>query len=277
LIDPAEDAAYFLDEYEMAWAPSAAILERCITRSAVGAVSAARLLAVQNPDSTLPFADWEVEHISKLFAAESRRVFARSHATRAIVAENLSFATEALFACHAVFDARIPAKSALRLADEDLTLSDLLRADLRNTALIVMSACTSGVVDLQTLDVDEHFGLATACLVAGAQTVVASLWQVNDVATALLMQRFHQNLYVEKMHKARALQQAQIWLRDLDAEQAYAILEARQMESDDPQVAADAGLALLEVRDRGLKPFAHPYWWAAFQCFGSGWTPRAVS
>jgi hypothetical protein len=49
------------------------------------------------------------------------------------------------------------------------------------------------------------------------------------------------------------------------------------MESDDPQVAADAGLALLEVRDRGLKPFAHSYWRAAFRCFGSGWKPRAVS
>ena len=266
---------YLLDEYEIAWAPNAAILERCVARGLAAPASASRLLAVQNPDGSLPFADWEAEEIAKLFPEDSRHILAGAEATRAAVVRNLSFGTEALFSCHAAFDTAAPEKSFLQLAGGILTLPDLLRADFRNASLIVMSACTSGVVDLQSLDVDEHFGLATACLVAGAHTVVASLWQVNDATTALLMQRFHRNLYTRAMDKARALQEAQIWLRDMPAEEAFAILEARQLECEGEQGAADAAVALLELHDRGPRPFSHPYWWAAFQCIGDAWTPAA--
>jgi CHAT domain-containing protein len=246
-----------------------------MARGLTAPAAASRLLAVQNPDRSLPFADWEAEEIAKLFPENSRRTLAGVKATRDAVVQSCSFGTETLFSCHAAFDTAAPEKSYLQLADGTLTLQDLLRADFRNASLIVMSACTSGVVDLQSLDVDEHFGLATACLVAGAQTVVASLWQVNDAATALLMHRFHRNLYTSGMDKARALQEAQIWLRDMQAEEAFAILEARQLDCEDEQGAADAAGALLELRDRGPKPFAHPYWWAAFQCIGSGWMPAA--
>lgn len=272
-IDSEDGSGYFLDEYEIAWAPNGAILERCMARGLKPPTIPRRLLAVQNPDGSLPFADWEVEEIAKLFPQGSGQTFFGATATRAVVEQNCTHSTEALFCCHALFDAAAPEKSHLRLANGPLTRRDLLQLDFRNTSLVVMSACTSGVVDLQTLDVDEHFGLATACLVAGAKTVVASLWEVNDASTALLMQRFHHNLYVDGMETARALQEAQVWLRDMDAEQAFEILEARQRDCEDEQDAADAAMALLEISDRGPKPFSHPYWWAAFQCIGVGWTP----
>ena len=274
-IETENGSSYLLDEYEIAWAPNCLILERCAMRGVTAPAAIPSLMAVQNPDRSLPFADWEVEEIKSLFPAELRRVFAGAKATRSAVGQSLSFGAERLFSCHAAFDTAKPERSHLRLVDGILTLSDLLRADFRNASLVVMSACTSGIVDLQMLDVDEHFGLATACLVSGAQTVVASLWKVNDVATALLMQRFHRNLYTSGMDRAPALQEAQIWLRDMEAEEAFAILEMRQADCEDDQAAADAAQALLDLRDRGPKPFAHPYWWAAFQCIGSGWAQTA--
>lgn len=271
------EPAYLLDDYEIAWVPNALVLERCLARATRQPRPDASLFAVDNPDGSLPFAAWEVSEIAKLFPQNARRVLAGREASREAVGRNLPFGTEKLFSCHASFRADAPDSSHLQLADGVLALPDLLRADLRHASLIVMSACTSGLIDLHTLDIDEHFGLATACLVAGAQTVVASLWKVSDVATALLMQRFHENLYVRRLEKARALQEAQCWLRDMNAEDAFARLEQRQEEAgDDRAAAADAAQALLNVRERGPKPFAHPYWWAAFQCIGAGWTPRGL-
>jgi CHAT domain-containing protein len=55
-------------------------------------------------------------------------------------------------------------------------------------------------------------GLQRAFQVAGAKTVVASLWKVPDRATMLLMQRFYRNLWENRMTKLAAFHEAQIWM-----------------------------------------------------------------
>jgi len=45
---------------------------------------------------------------------------------------------------------------------------------------------------------------------AGAPRVVASLWKVDDAATAELMKRFYQNMLQKKLRPAEALRAAQI-------------------------------------------------------------------
>jgi CHAT domain-containing protein len=55
-------------------------------------------------------------------------------------------------------------------------------------------------------------GLSRAFMYAGAPRVVASLWQVSDVATAELMKRFYRGLFKEGLRPAAALRAAQLEL-----------------------------------------------------------------
>jgi CHAT domain-containing protein len=56
-------------------------------------------------------------------------------------------------------------------------------------------------------------GLTRGFLYAGAPRVVASLWRVEDLATAALMTRFYHALWIEKLRPAAALRAAQLSLR----------------------------------------------------------------
>ena len=93
-------------------------------------------------------------------------------------------------------------RSGLVLADSALvTARELEDLDLRGTELVVLSVCNSGRGEL---------GRALAG--AGAETVVMSLWPVNDETTAALMERFYRNLRAGNS-RARALRQAMLALR----------------------------------------------------------------
>ena len=266
---------YLLDEYEIAYTPSCQVLERCVKREEGNGHVARSLFAVQNPDGSLPFADWEVEEVARLFG--EKRVCTGRAATKSAVLENIGFGEEKLFSTHGWFDIANTDQSHLVLSDGKLFLPEIVPLDLRDAWLVVMSACLTGLTDFENLAIDEYHGLPAAFLVAGAQTVVASLWAVNDVSTALLMQRFHANLYKDKMAKAAALREAQTWLRDLSKQEVEELLAAKQEElTARPRMAAvHAAAALFRLREMPEKPFANPNYWAAFQCIGAGWTSGA--
>ena len=125
---------------------------------------------------------------------------------------------------------------------------------------------------------DEHFGLALGPLYAGAPTVWGTLWAVADVATGLLMGKAYE-LLGEGKSKAAALREAQLWLRDLTAAEVRAILAAQAAGQPTREVALTemTRLALAQLlpvqrrfalMDDTERPFAHPYFWAAFQCVG---------
>ncbi len=75
--------------------------------------------------------------------------------------------------------------------------------DLKQTDSVVLSACETH------LGGDELVGLTRAFFFAGTLTVIASLWRVDDEATAILMERFYRHLRVG-LGKAAALRQAQL-------------------------------------------------------------------
>jgi len=91
--------------------------------------------------------------------------------------------------------------------DGRLTVSKIFDLDL-DASMVVLSACQSGMSRIRAGD--EMMGLPRAFIYAGVPSVVASLWNVNDRATAVLMERFYKNL--KEMGKAEALQKAQISL-----------------------------------------------------------------
>ncbi len=92
--------------------------------------------------------------------------------------------------------------------NEILTALEFATIDLRATDLLVLSACETGLGP--TAGGEGLLGLQRACQVAGARTVIASLWRVQDRNARSLMEDFYVNLWQGKMSKLEAMRQAQI-------------------------------------------------------------------
>jgi len=71
--------------------------------------------------------------------------------------------------------------------------------------LLTLSACETASGDSQAF-----LGLAGVAIKAGAKSTLATLWEINDMVTARIIQEFYRNLNTHGMSKAKALQQAQL-------------------------------------------------------------------
>jgi len=92
-----------------------------------------------------------------------------------------------------------------------LFADDVAKMNLVGTELVVMSACETG---LGTVDNSEGvFGLQRAFKLAGAQTLIMSLWEVNDEATSVMMNEFYRN-WLSGKSKKEAFKAAQNKVRD---------------------------------------------------------------
>jgi CHAT domain-containing protein len=94
--------------------------------------------------------------------------------------------------------------------DGMLTAEDVTGMDLLDTELVVLSACETGLGQIRVGE--GVFGLRRAFAVAGARTLVMSLWKVPDEQTQELMADFYQRI-LSGEGRAEALRQAQLALR----------------------------------------------------------------
>ncbi len=120
------------------------------------------------------------------------------------------------FATHGILDNDTPELSGLVLSlfDKDgqpqdgfLRLNDIYNLDLP-ADLVVLSACNSALG--KPIKGEGLIGLTRGFMYAGAARVMASLWKVDDEATAELIKHFYQEMLAEKKSPAEALRQAQI-------------------------------------------------------------------
>ncbi len=92
--------------------------------------------------------------------------------------------------------------------DGIVTALELSGMDLSHTELVVLSACETGVGELE--DGEGVAGMSKAFIKAGAKYVVMSLWSVPEKATGVLMKRFYENLQKGQSY-SEALRRAKIW------------------------------------------------------------------
>jgi CHAT domain-containing protein/Tfp pilus assembly protein PilF len=120
------------------------------------------------------------------------------------------------------------------LREERFTAADFLGADLDGTELVTLSACSTGLGGLH--DSEGIYGLQRGVRVAGANSVLTSLWPVEDEATRDWMLRYYGHL-ISGMGRADALAAVQ-----------------------------------QEFRQHPKSDWRHPYFWAAWQIVGD-WRP----
>jgi CHAT domain-containing protein/tetratricopeptide (TPR) repeat protein len=167
----------------------------------------------------LPFTRREATAIAALLPPAARTTVTDFAASRAwALSAPLGDYRIVHFATHGIIDAAQPALSslALSLVDERGTPVDgyLRMYDIYNRRLpvdlVVLSACRTALG--QDVYGEGLVGLTRGFLYAGARSVIASLWQVDDVATAELMTRFYRHVFADQATPAAALRAAQLEL-----------------------------------------------------------------
>ena len=99
------------------------------------------------------------------------------------------------------------------IEDGILTAKEIADVDLRGLDLVVLSACQTGLGDIS--QGEGVFGLQRGFKKAGANTILMSLWKVNDKATKTLMIQFYKN-WLMGYSKRNALRLAQKHLRETE-------------------------------------------------------------
>lgn len=220
---------YFADAHALSYLPSASLLPALQQRlhpTGRSVLAAAQAWADGLP--SLHFADQEVEGIAKLYGVQA---LPTGRATRALFLKRAPAYCVLHIAAHAELNDNSPLFSRLRLLPHKddsgvLEVREIYGMNLSKTNLAVLSACQTQL-GAQSQG-DDIVSLNRAFIYAGASSVIASLWTVDDQATSLLMQTFYS--YLKRgFSKAEALQAAQAATR---------------------------------------RKYPHPYYWAAFVLTG---------
>jgi len=184
----------------------------------------------------IPYSRKEVYSIAALFGDVCQRL-GREATEEQVKSAKLDTFRYIHFATHALIDEQIPSRSRIVLgpapdgaSEGYLDINKIMNLEV-NADLIVLSACGTSLGKL--VRGEGMIGMTRAWFYAGAPTVIASLWSVNDMSTALLMAKLYEGLS-SGLDKAEAIRRAKLWLLG-DPDQAF---------------------------------YHHPYFWASFVLYG---------
>jgi CHAT domain-containing protein/Tfp pilus assembly protein PilF len=204
--------AYFGEQYRLFYLPSASVLKFIVKKDKPGgtqalAVAQSRVEGLR----PLDYADEEVETVARLYNTKAFPTGSLSKADFMSRAPNFNIIH---LAAHAELNLSNPLFTRIALAPSkneqentgDLEVREVYNLDLGKAGLVVLSACETNIGPYSKGD--EIVGLNRAFLYAGASTVIASLWTVDDESTSYLMKAFYTSLK-QGVSKTEALRAAQ--------------------------------------------------------------------
>ena len=196
---------YLLDRFEISYAPSATVFSLCEKQVSRGSE---RALVLSVTDPLIPHVSDEARAVASHLPGGE--LLADGQATMDAIGEKAPGCGILHLACHGMFRGDNPMFSSLKLHDGWLTAADVLGLDL-GTALVTLSACESA--RNRVLAGDEIIGLTRGFLGAGAATLVASLWLVQDETTSWMMERWYARMR-DGAGRTTALREAQLALKE---------------------------------------------------------------
>jgi CHAT domain-containing protein len=196
-----KEGTYLIDNYALSFAPSASVFLFCRNQAEQKpSFTDFPVLALVNPSTDLPleslfFAEKEAVTLSGLFpGAVTLQALEAAESKLRIMAPNTGLLH---IASHGVFDSKNPEFSTLFLApqgnsDGRLEMHEIFGLHLDNCSLITLSACESAMGGIS--GGDEIIGLNRAFIYAGSPRVLSTLWEVDDLSTAVLMKKFYRHI-----------------------------------------------------------------------------------
>jgi CHAT domain-containing protein len=208
-----DDARRIIEDFTLAYLPTAAAL---LGENGMS-TNTSSMLALAPERSRLLYASEEARAVNTLFQPDSRALLGKT-ATESTFKQLASQYRLLHLATHAYFNKLNPLLSGLELESDEandgqLELHEILGMKL-NADLVTLSACQTGLGSGHFAEVpagDDFVGLTRAFLYAGSTSVLATLWEVDDGSTLVLMKHFYAGLKQagESEDKAAALARAQ--------------------------------------------------------------------
>lgn len=225
-----DGTSYWVMGHEFAYTPSASVM---VHLGREQGTTLGRFVGLAPTDPRIPQAALEVTAAAAFFTQAA--TYVGDAATVDQVRQSVAQADVLHLATHGLFRRDNSFFSALKLADGWLDVREIYRLPL-SASVVVLSACESGAGDVR--GGDEVIGLMRGFLAAGAQQVVASLWNVHDATAAAFMHEF------------------------------YAALTSSDEMDGVPVVQGRAAAALAHAQRWAVRQDLHPYFWAPFIAIG---------
>ncbi len=293
---------YLVERNPVFYAPSASVLKYCQAKRKERRENIL-VLGDSASERPLTFARSEAFEIARIFGTQP---YIGKDARKSLVKQKLIEERDKIdilhFACHGKIHPFQALKSGILMAPESnwdestneleieldgfpirryLTAEEFYGMEMR-ADLVTLSACESGVNYIRPGD--ELFGFMRALIYAGTPSVAMSLWKVADISTELFMVQFYKRLRLGDT-KVKAIQRAQLYVKNLSAADAKAYYEGKANESSSchNNISQDKTLEgtqsifrkMLDVEEKVGHPvgmeyhlFNHPFYWAPFILVG---------
>ena len=197
-----------IEKYDISYLPSASVMKYCQNKNTL---KKEKLLAFDLGSfkvgelPALPGTEEEVKAISEYFP--HREIYTGKDMSSEILYKKGGEFDILHLATHGIMDTNSPLFSSLVFSDKRLNVYEIFDLNLK-AYLVTLSACKTGIGE--EANGDELVGLSRAFIYAGTPTICSSLWDVSDVSTSELMERFY--FHLKNTNKAEALRLAQLEL-----------------------------------------------------------------